>query len=65
MLVLTLLYILFGINLIQVIMETGMQFYKNIRFWLVFVPMTILVWAKKPNTMRVRLFLLLLFAPSD
>jgi len=45
MLVLTLLYILFGVNLIQVIMETGMQFYKNVRFWLIFVPMSILVWA--------------------
>ncbi len=44
MVILTLLYILFVGNLIQVIMESGLQFYKNIRFWLVFVPMTILVW---------------------
>jgi len=45
MLVLTLLYILFGIYLIQVLMETGFQFYKNARFWMVFVPMFVLAWA--------------------
>jgi len=45
MLVLTLLYILFGVNLIQVIMENGLEFYKNSRFWLIFLPMMILVWA--------------------
>jgi len=44
MLVLTLLYILFGINLIQVMMESGLEFYKNVRFWSVFVPMMILMW---------------------
>ncbi len=44
MLVLTLLYILFGVNLIQVIMESGFEFYKNVRFWLVFVPIVILIW---------------------
>jgi len=44
MLVLTLLYILFAVNLIQVMMESGMEFYKNVKFWLVFVPMVVLVW---------------------
>ncbi len=44
MLVLTLLYILLGVNLIQVIIENGLEFYKNSRFWLTFVPMMILMW---------------------
>ncbi len=42
MLVVSLLYILFGFNLARVIMEKTNTFYKDIRFWIVFISLFIL-----------------------
>ena len=43
MLVLTILYLLFGINLISVITEKDTTYYRDVRFWLVIVSLTVLV----------------------
>jgi len=44
MLMLTLLYILFGVNLFQVLIQHGLQFYKCPRFWMTAVPIGVLTW---------------------
>lgn len=44
MLVMTILYLLFGLNLVHVITEKSATiFYKDIRFWLVVVSLCVLV----------------------
>ncbi len=43
MLCLTILYLLFGLNLVHVISEKQSAVYKDIRFWLVIFSLAILV----------------------
>ncbi len=43
MLVLTILYLLFGINLFSVITEKSTTYYKDVRFWLVIISLAVLV----------------------
>jgi len=45
MLMIVLLYLLFGVNLFQIIIQDGFQCYKTSRFWMIVVPLGILVWA--------------------
>jgi len=38
------LYILFGFNLVSIIMEKTNAMYKDIRFWLVLASLFMLIW---------------------
>jgi len=37
MVVLTILYLLFGMNLLHVLTEDGMNFYREGKFWITFI----------------------------
>lgn len=45
MLMVTLLYFLFAVNLFHIFSQNGLQFYKSGRFWVIIVPLGILIWA--------------------
>lgn len=43
MVVLTILYLLFGMNLLHVLTEDGINFYKDGRFWMTFISIIFLL----------------------
>ena len=44
MIVIPFMYLLLGINLVNVISEKSTTFYRDIRFWLILVSFITLVW---------------------
>ena len=40
----SLLYLLIGLNLVKILMEKTNTIYKDIRFWLILLSLAVLVW---------------------
>ncbi len=43
MVILSILYLLFGMNLFHVMTEDGLSFYKDGRFWTTIIPLVVLL----------------------